>query len=89
MATGNEEWVSALERMQTLGDISNTVKNKTDTFSAAQKALAKKVDDMKVQVAKIRQIIVKKEAVGKIATESCKRAVLKAEGEQKTTIHEN
>lgn len=86
MATGNEEWVSALERMQTLGDISNTVKNKTDTFMAAQKALTKKVDDMKVQVAKIRQIMVVKAAAGKTATESCKRAVLKAEGEQKNTI---
>ena len=86
MATGNEEWVSALERMQTLGDISNTVKNKTDTFSAAQKALTKKVDDMKVQIAKIRQIMVVKTAAGKTATESCKRAVIKAEGEQKTTI---
>ena len=74
MATGNEEWVSALERMQTLGDISNTVKNRTDTFSAAQKALTKKVDDMKVQVAKIRQIMVVKAAAGKTATESCKRA---------------
>ena len=86
MATGNEEWVSALQRMQTLGDISNTVKNRTDTFSAAQKALTKKVDDMKVQVAKIRQIMVVKAAAGKTATESCKRAVLKAEGEQKNTI---
>ena len=86
MATGNEEWVSALQRMQTLGDISNTDKNRTDTFSAAQKALTKKVDDMKVQVAKIRQIMVVKAAAGKTATESCKRAVLKAEGEQKNTI---
>ena len=89
MATGNEEWVSALERMQTLGDISNTVKNKTDTFSAAQKALAKKVDDMKAQVAKIRQIMVEKEAKGMTASETCKKAVLKADGRTKNHNTEN
>ena len=75
--------MEALERMENLGDISTTVKNKTDTFSAAQAALIQKVDDMKVQIAKIRQIMLVKEAAGMTATESCKKAVLNSRRKQK------